>query len=315
MRRNPLILLIGVILVIIFGFLLFSFQVRRSEVVVVTTFGRPTGLYDTPGLKGRLPWGIQMVHRFDKRVQNFEDQLTEGLTADGKNLLTSVYVGWKITNPSLFFAKFGGGDAIPEAEKHLKQVLGGAKQAIVGKHPLTDFISATDGGTNYLKIEDEVLAAVQSQVKNSGYGLDIEFLGMKRLAIPEQVTQQVFDEMTKERQVLVKASEAAGDAAASKIKSDAERTAAEMLTKAEGQATVIRAEGEAEAAKYLPIFQQEPDLANLIFRLNALDGTLKERSILIFDPRTPPFDLFTGNYTRGTSGSTNQGGGKATGGK
>src|SRR4051812_23829897 len=229
MRRNPLILVIGAVVVIIFLLLLFTFQVRKSEVVLVTTFGKPGAPIKEPGIYPRLPWGIQMVHRFDQRVQNFEDQLTEGLTRDGKNLLTSVYVGWQITDPSQFFAKFGGGDAIPEAEKYLKQVLGGAKSAVVGKHPLTDFVSATDNGTNYLALENEILNSVQSQVKNVGYGMEIKFLGMKRLAIPEQVTQQVFDEMTKERQVLVKASEAEGDAEASKIKSQADRTAAEML--------------------------------------------------------------------------------------
>jgi membrane protease subunit HflC len=310
MRRNPLILIIGIVLVIIFGLLLFSFQVRQSDVVLVTTFGKPSAPYKEPGIYPRLPWGIQMVHRFDQRTQNFEDQLTEGLTRDGKNLLTSVYVGWKITDPSQFFAKFGGGEAIAEAEKYLKQVLGGAKSAIVGRHPLTDFVSASDKGTNYLKIEADMLAAVDSQVKASGYGVGIEFLGIKKLAIPEQVTQQVFDEMTKERQVLVRASEAEGDAEASKIKSQADRTAAEMLAQAEGKATVIRGEAEAEAAKYLSVFQQEPDLANLIFRLNALEGSLKERSILIFDPRTPPFDLFTGGFR----GTTNKGE-KASGGR
>src|SRR6476659_2579564 len=219
MRRNPVILIIGAVVVIIFLLLLFTYQVRQSEVVLVTTFGKPSLPKDKAGLYLRLPWGIQMVHRFDNRVQNFEDQLTEGLTRDGKNLLTSVYVGWKITDPSQFFSKFGGVDSIPEAEKYLKQVLGGSKSAVVGKHPLTDFVSATDNGTNYLTIENEILTSVQSQVQNAGYGMGIEFLGIKRLAIPEQVTQQVFDEMTKERQVLVKASEAEGDAEASKIRS------------------------------------------------------------------------------------------------
>src|SRR6267142_1055221 len=314
MRRNPLILVIGIVLVIIFGLLLFTFQVRKTEVVLVTTFGKPKKPITEPGIYLRWPWGIQMVHRFDQRVQNFEDQLTQGLTRDGKNLLASVYVGWKISDPSQFFAKFGGGDAIPEAEKHLRQVLGGAKSAIVGKHPLTDFVSATDQGTNYLSIESEILAAVQSQVKASGYGLDIKFLGIKRLAIPEQVTQQVFDEMSKERQVLVKASEAEGDAEASKIKSQAERAAAEMLAKAEGKATEIRGEAQAEAAKYLPIFRRDPELASLIFRLNALEGTLKDRSILIFDRRTPPFDLFREHFST-MGAATNRDGKASAGGK
>jgi len=315
MRRNPLILIIGVLVVVIFFLLLFTFQVRQSEVVLKTTFGKPSEPITTPGIKLRWPWGIQMVHRFDQRVQNFEDQLTEGLTRDGKNLDTSVYVGWRISEPSKFFAKFGAGDSIPEAEKYLKQVLLGAKSAVVGTHPLTDFVSATDNGTNYLAIEKEILEGVQGQVQKAGYGMEIKFLGIKRLAIPEQVTQQVFDEMTKERQVLVKASEADGEAEASKIRSQADRTAAEMLAKAEGEATQIRGAAQAEAGKYLSIFKQDEDLANFIFRLDALEGTLKDRSILIFDRRTPPFDLFMGNFQGFTNRLEKVGGGKAAGGK
>ena len=68
MRRNPLILAIGIVLVIIFFLLLFTFQVRQSEVVLVTTFGKPSEPYTKPGIKLRWPWGIQMVHRFDQRV-------------------------------------------------------------------------------------------------------------------------------------------------------------------------------------------------------------------------------------------------------
>src|SRR5438046_1839290 len=118
MRRNPLIWAIGAVLAIIFVLLLFTYQVRKSEVVVVTTFGKPTRTKSEPGhLYLRAPWGIEMVHRFDQRVQNFEDKLTEGLTRDGKNLLTSVYVGWKITKPSEFFSKFGAVNPIGEAER------------------------------------------------------------------------------------------------------------------------------------------------------------------------------------------------------
>jgi membrane protease subunit HflC len=164
----------------------------------------------------------------------------------------------------------------------------------MGKHPLTDFVSATDNGTNYMAIEKEIFSAIESQVQANNYGLSIEFLGLKKLGIPEPVTQQVFDEMSKERSVLVSTSQAEGEAEASKIKSEADRIAAEMLAKAQGEATRIIGDGEAEAAKSLSVFQQNPELANFIFRLNALEGTLKEKSILIFDRRTPPFDLFMG---------------------
>ena len=88
-----------------------------------------------------------------------------------------------------------------------------------------------------------------------------------------------------------------GDTEAQNIRSDAERRAAELVINAESQATQIRGKGEAEAAKSLTIFQQNPELANFIFRLNALEASLKERSTLIFDQRTPPFDLFGGIST------------------
>src|SRR5882724_9589368 len=161
MKRNTLTLTIGLLLLLIVFLLLFVFQVRKSEVVVITTFGKPTREYTEPGAYFKLPWGIQMVHRFDQRVQNFEDKLTEGLTRDGKNLLTSVYVGWKITKPAEFFSKFGAVNPIGEAERQLSSLLGGAKSAIVGKHPLTDFISAADQGTNYVAIENEMFSAIK----------------------------------------------------------------------------------------------------------------------------------------------------------
>jgi hypothetical protein len=34
-----------------------------------------------------------------------------------------------------------------------------------------------------------------------------------------------------------------------------------------------------------------------VFRLNALEGSLKEKSVLVFDRNTPPFDLFQGSWT------------------
>jgi membrane protease subunit HflC len=296
MKQNTLIVLVGVLLLLIVGLLLFVFQVRTSEVVVVTTFGRPTRDVTEPGAHWRLPWPIENVHRFDQRVQNFEDRLTEGLTQDSFNLLTSVYVGWKITDPKAFFPKFAGGsEPIANAERVLDRMLSNAKAAIVGKHPLSDFLSPGGAGNKFSAIEKEIQDAVQAQVQANNYGLEIRFLGIKRLGLPEGVTQSVFERMTKERQLLVSKSENEGKAEAQKIRSEADRKASEMIFAAEGQATTIRGQAEADAAKSLPIFQQNPTLANFIFSLNALDTSLKERATLILDQNTPPFNLLVGN--------------------
>src|ERR1043165_151315 len=245
MKRNIITVLICVVRIIVFGLWLFVFQVRQSEVAVVTTFSKPTRPITAPGAHLRLPWPIQMVHKFDQRVQNFEDKLTQGLTRDSFSLLTSVYVGWKITEPATFFTRFGASAApITEAEKLLEQRLDSAKIAVTGNHPLSDFVSASDEGTNFVAIEKEILTAIQAQVRANNYGLDIEFLGLKKLQLPESVTQSVFERMTSERKVLADKSQYEGEAEAQKIRSEAERKAAEMLANAEGQAIQIRAKGE-----------------------------------------------------------------------
>src|SRR5436309_12074714 len=132
MKRTPITLIIGALLLVIAALLLFTFQVRKSEVAVVTTFGKPTRPITEPGAYFKWPWPIQNVYKFDQRVQNFEDKLTEGMTRDSFNLLTSVYVGWKITEPKTFFPKFASG-SIPEAEKVLEGLLRSAKSAVMGK--------------------------------------------------------------------------------------------------------------------------------------------------------------------------------------
>src|SRR5436190_7367087 len=298
MKRNFFSISVGALLIFIVLLLLFVFQVRKSEIVVVTTFGKPTRDVGIPGPHLRLPWPIENVHRFDQRVQNFEDRFTEGLTADSFNLLTTVYVGWKITDPKAFFPKFAGSsEPIAEAEKTLDRMLGNAKAAVVGKHPLADFLSPVSEGNKFRDIEKEILGIIQSQVQANNYGLEIVFLGVKKLGLPENVTQQVFDRMQSERKVLAERSQSEGEAEAQKIHSEADRKAQELLANAESEATRIRGIGEAEAAKSLSVFQQNPELANFIFRLSALEGSLKERSTLIFDQRTPPFDLFRGIST------------------
>ncbi len=301
MNRNPLIIAIGLLLVILAGLLLFVFQVRTSEVVVVTTFGKPTRDISAPGPHLRWPWPIENVHRFDQRVQNFEDKLTQGLTQDSFNLLSSVFVGWKITDPKAFFPKFASTEPIAEAERTLDRMLSNAKAAVISKHPLSDLLSPADQGNKFSEIEAEILAYIQSQVQANQYGLHIEFLGFKKLELPESVTAQVFERMQSERKVLASGLEAQGEAEAQKIRSDANRVSSELQSKAAGQATQIIGKGEAEAAKSLSVFQENPELASFIFRLTALEGSLKDRAIMIFDQKIPPFDLLRGFTTNAPS--------------
>jgi membrane protease subunit HflC len=141
-------------------------------------------------------------------------------------------------------------------------------------------------------IEKQIEASVQSQLSGKNYGIELEFLGFKKIGLPESVTQTVFARMTAERQVKINHLVYDGERLASNIKSAADRQAADTLSKASAAATSIEGEGVAAAAKTLPVFQQNPELATFLLSIKSLEQSLNQRSTLIFDERTPPFNLF-----------------------
>jgi membrane protease subunit HflC len=290
MKRNALTLVVGVILLLIFFLLLFTFQVRQTDIVVLTTFAKPSAQpIDKPGLYFKWPLPIQKVYRFDKRIHNFEDAYEQMLTADGHALLASVYVGWTIEQPRDFFNSFTGGDPAI-AEPHLKSLVRSVKQAVIGQHPFSDFVSSNPQNLKFAQIEQEILKAIQSSAM-SKYGVKVQFVGIKQLGIPENVTAKVFDRMTAERQREIDRLKALGDSEAIGIKSAADTQRAEILAKAEQEASAIRGAADAEATKHFAVFQQNQELAVFLMQLRALESTLGKGATIVADPTISPFNL------------------------
>ena len=211
------------------------------------------------------------------------------LTSDGYSLLISVYVGWKISQPDLFFPRFAG--STNRAEESLEGLVRNAYSGIVGRHPFSHFISTDEKNLKFAEIEQEMLARVQSDAKGNNYGIDIKFLGIRRLGLPESVTKLVFERMESEREVQVSRIKADGERQASDIRERANYESSKLLTDAEAQAQKILGEGEKEAARSFEVFKQEPNLAIFLLKLKALEQFLQNRTTLILDQNTSPLDL------------------------
>ena len=300
MKRNLITLITAAVLIIIFVLLLFTFQVRYSEVAVVTTFGRITGAPRKPGLHLRWPWPIQQVYKFDQRIQDFQDKFSENLTADSITLLSSVYVGWWISDPAAFLNSFKDG-SVAAAQSQLQSILMSAKSAVVCSNTLADFVNADTSQLKFDQMQSKIEEMVQNELRTNSYGIQIEFLGIKQIGLPEGVTQAVFDRMKSDRNMLISQARNEGQAEAIKIRADADRQANITLSNARAEANRIEGEGEAEAAKTLKIFQEDPELEVFLLRIDALQQSLNQKATLIFDQRTPPFDLFQGILTNAPS--------------
>lgn len=289
MKHSPINLAVGALLLLIFVLLLFVFQVRTTETAVVTTFGRVSGAAAGPGPHFRWPWPAQSVHKFDKRVHTFESKFEQVLTSDGNNLLISIYVGWNISDATAFLTRFNGDNR--KAEASLEGLIRNAYSGVVGRRTFSNFISTDEKELKFTEIEQEMQTRIQTDCRALTNGLNIAFLGIKRLGLPESVTKLVFERMESERDVLVSQIKGDGERQASELKSRADYESAKLLAEADAQATKTLGEGEKIAARSFETFKQEPDLAIFLLKLKALEQFLQNRTTLILDDSTAPLDL------------------------
>ena len=286
-------LIIGSFLLLIFLFLLFAFQVRTTEVAVVTTFGSISGQPRTePGLYPRFPYPIQTVYKFDKRLQNFERKYEQSFTRDKKSPILSVFVAWQIEDPIVFLKRFNGD--IARAEASLENVVRDAKNAVIGRHDFSELIAPNPSLVKFDEIETE-MKIMMSETALKTYGIKIELVGIKQLGLPEGLTAKVFDRMKTERERQVKKLIAEGTSEAVRIRSDAELKRDTTLAEARRQALILRGEAEAQAAEFYKILNQDETLARFLISLNGLEATLKDRTTLILDEKTAPLNLLRGD--------------------
>jgi membrane protease subunit HflC len=155
----------------------------------------------------------------------------------------------------------------------------------------------------YSQIEQEILDKVDKKIQNQHYGLDIKFVHIKQIALPESVSQTVFNRMTSDRQYYITKITSEGAESATRIMADADKTAAIIVADANSLALRLKGQGEADMIQSLQILQQNPALATFNMKIDALQQFLSEHSTLILDPSMPPLNLL--QLPKQENGATN----------
>ncbi|MCS7048433.1 MAG: protease modulator HflC [Verrucomicrobiae bacterium] len=290
MKRNALLLTVGLVVAALFLLLQVMFVVREGEVAVVTTFGKPHRELNEAGLYFRWPWPVQRVHRFDSRLQMYEGPFEELLTRDGKNVLVSVYAAWRIERPVLFLERVGD---MQKAERNLDGLLRHYKSAVIGQVPFSALVNTRADEIRHEQIEQQMLTAMRAEAA-ARYGVTVEFLGIRRLGLPEAITQKVFQRMRAERNEIAERYRSEGEAEAIKIRAQAQSERDQLLARAEAEAIRLRAQADAEAAAYFDTFKKDEAFANFLKKLEALEAALQSNATLVISADYVPFDLLRG---------------------
>ncbi len=293
--NNLATVILALVLIVVFAGFMITYQVSFNEVAVVQTFGAADEDSVYHGAEGRGAvlgnlrfrwiWPIQKVHTYDARVQVLETRLEQMQTADNQAIIPSLFMGWRISDPLAFNTQLRTED---EARKQLVARLRDAKTWI----STFTFDELTDpDGEALAEAEQQIRAGLQGALDERAYGIEITTIGIKRLVLPADVTQKVFERMRSTRQRLAQKAESEGVAAASGIRGDAESARERILSFVDLRADQIRAEGRRAVADVYQVFKQDEDFANFQRSLEALRQMFKSNATILADPRLFPVSL------------------------
>ncbi|MHC4394818.1 MAG: protease modulator HflC [Planctomycetota bacterium] len=287
--KNIAITILVLVVVSILGLYLFLFQVRETESALLMTFGKASDESEItdPGWYFRWPAPIQRVYKFDSRMRVFEAELGETPTKGVVPIIVNTYVVWKIAEPLEFFNSV---KTVKKAEDLLRSQINDTQNNVIGQYNFSDFVNSDKSKIKFEEIQERILTDLRQAVRDD-YGIEIKTLGIKQLKVSEDVSKDVFARMRAERERKTAATIAKGKAEATKIETDAESKKIELLAAAEARAKAIQGQGDAEAAKYYEMLDADREFAMFLRKIEALKKILEERSTIILDADTEPFEL------------------------
>lgn len=262
-----------------------AFQLRVSEVAIVTTFARPAVVSD-PGLHFRLPWPAQKVARFDKRSRVLTGPREEITTGDSVNLIIRPVVAWRISDHLEFFKSLG---TTTEAESALKTTVSSLIRTTFADYQLDDFVGV-DAGDGLAKIEVRLQKEINAQLPKD-YGIDIEMVGVLEMTLPESNTGSVIDRMKRERATTAEVIQIEGQTEADIIRDKADSEKASTIAEAEAAARKIRGDALIAMTDDFETFNKDLELALLLRKVDALKKITQDGTTFILDPTIPPFDV------------------------
>ena len=286
-------LLLGVFVALVLLVAIFTYQVDSTQVAVVERMGRILDEHPEPGLHFRWPYPFEKITKYDKRLHCFggrEGQIEETATANKQNILVGVYIAYRISDPVLFSRRM---TSFKKAESELDIWMRGAKNAAFGRYNL-DQILTTDPEKMILgKIADQIRGEIAAKAKP--YGIEVKSAGITTLNVPEAVSSKVFERMNQDRMLAAQRYLGEGKLKAEQIRIAADKERANIIADAEAKAKEISAQGDVEAAKYLKVFEKNPELAAFLRKLDSLRAIMKTKTTLVLDTDTDPFTLLKSN--------------------
>jgi membrane protease subunit HflC len=269
------------------------FTVDQRQNAIVFQLGEVKDVITSPGLHVKWPL-LQNVRQFDMRILTFDDsEPLRFITSEKKPVLVDSFVKWRIINVKQFYVSVQGDEF--RAATRIKQTISGGLQNEFNKRTVHEVVSGERD-----KIMEDVREKADQELRRD-LGVEIVDVRLKRVDLPQEVSESVYRRMEAERKRIANELRSTGSAEAERIRADADRQREVILAEAYRDAQKIKGEGDAKgAAIYAQAFSQNPEFFAFYRSMEAYKSSFKGKSdLLLLEPNS---DFF--RYLKDASGKS-----------
>lgn len=259
--------------------------ITEIERAVLLRFGKVVNPDVSTGLHFKWPF-VDQVRRFDSRILTLEARAERFLTVEKKSTQVDSYAKWRIVDVTRYYTATSGEQE--RAERLLSQRINEGLRNEFATRSLQEVVS---GERDQLMVD---LRAQLNQIAVESMGVEVIDVRVKKIDLPDEVSEQVYKRMSAEREREAKEHRAIGNEQAEIIRAEADRQRVVIEANAYSQAEKIRGEGDARSASiYAEAFGQNAEFYSFVRSLNAYRSSFAgKEDLVVIDPKSDFFRYF-----------------------
>lgn len=257
--------------------------VNEYERAVVLRFGAMVNPDVEPGVHVKIPFADK-VRIFDGRILTSDANPESYYTVENKRLIVDSYAKWRIKDVEMYYKATGGQEVV--ADNRLASRIADGLRNQVGRRTLHEVVS----GERDKLMED--LTRDMTETAMEVLGVEVIDIRVKRIDLPEDVSESVFDRMAADREKEAREYRATGREQAEVIRADADRQRTVLLANAYRDAELLRGDGDARAAAiFSDAFNQNPEFFAFVRSLEAYKRSFNAgNDLMVVDPSSEFFE-------------------------
>jgi modulator of FtsH protease HflC len=270
------------------------FTVYQTRQALVVRLGQPVRIVTDPGLHVKIPM-IDSVIYIDKRILDLENPAQEVIASDQKRLVVDAFARYKIKDPLKFYQSVG---SVEGANSRLATMLNSGLRRVLGEASFETLVRDE---------RSQLMGRIREQLNREAedFGITVVDVRIRRVDLPEQNSQAVYQRMQTERQREAAEFRAQGSQRAQEIRARADRDVTILLAEATQKSEQTRGEGDGERNRiFADAFNKDPDFFAFYRSMQAYEQGLRSNDTrMLLKPDSDFFRFFADPSGKPRAGS------------